>query len=44
MAYKACKKLIQAGLTTGLSDKIDLFFAFGRLTQEEYTELVGLLA
>jgi len=44
MAYLACKKLISAGKTTGLAEKIDLFYAFDRITSEQYTELVSLLS
>ena len=43
MAYKACKQLIEAGKTTGLSAKIDLFFAYDRLTLADYMELMALL-
>ena len=44
MAYKACKTLITAGRTAGLADRIDLFYAFDRITSEQYTELVSLLS
>lgn len=43
MTYKLCKKLIELGRTAGLMDKLDVYFAAGRLTEEEYTELVGML-
>lgn len=41
--YKLCTILINANRTTGLQDKLDVFFANNRLTDEEYTELVGML-
>lgn len=44
MAYALCKKLIALGRTEGLSDKLDVYFAAGRLTAEEYRELMGLLS
>ena len=35
--------MIERGNTTGLSEKIDIFFAAGKLTETEYTELVSML-
>lgn len=43
MTYKLCLKLINAGKTDGLADKIDVYFAAGRLTEEEYAELMSML-
>lgn len=45
MAYKLMKKLIAAGRkTTGeLLNMCDVYYAAGRLTDEEYTELVELI-
>lgn len=43
MAYTLCKKLIALGRTDGLADKLDVYFAAGRLTEAEYKELMGLL-
>ncbi len=43
MTYLLIKKLIESGKTYGLLDKVDVFYACGRLTESEYTELVGLL-
>ena len=44
MLYRTCKRLIERGLTNGLADKLDVLFAAGRLTEEEYKELTELLA
>ena len=42
MTYNLCKKkLIEAGRMD--ANKLDVFYAAGRLTDEEYTELVELL-
>lgn len=38
--YILCARLVTLGLTTGLADKLDVFFALGRLTSEEYTDLM----
>jgi hypothetical protein len=43
MTYKLCKKLIELGRTEGLADKIDVYYAAGRLTTEQYRELMDLL-
>lgn len=41
--YYLCKKLIETGKTSGLLDKLDVFLLANRLTEEQYTELVGML-
>ena len=43
MLYRTLKRLIELGQTEGLGDKLDIFFAAGKLTQAEYTELMALL-
>lgn len=43
MLYRTLKRLIEAGRTDGLEDKIDIFFAAGKLTEEEYQELINML-
>lgn len=43
MTYKLCKKLIDAKRTTGMKDKLDVFYANDRLTADEYTELIGMI-
>lgn len=42
--YNTCKRMITRGQTEGLAEKLDIFFATGRITQAEYTELTELLA
>jgi hypothetical protein len=42
MTYNLCKKLIEAGRMD--ANKLDVFYAAGRLTGEEYTELIGMLS
>ena len=36
--------MIQRGTIDGLAEKIDIFYAAGKLTDGHYTELTGLLA
>ena len=43
MLYRTLKRLIELGRTDGLDTKLDIFFAAGKLTEEEYNELVALL-
>ncbi|MGN0551012.1 MAG: hypothetical protein ACI4I4_04115 [Acutalibacteraceae bacterium] len=43
MTYRLCKRLIEAGRTDNMQNKIDVFFAVGRITQEEYIALTELL-
>lgn len=43
MLYRTLKQLILRGQTDGLSEKIDLFYALGKLTESEYRELIDML-
>lgn len=43
MLYRTIKRLIELGNTEGLGDKIDVFYAAGKLTEEQYTELTNML-
>lgn len=44
MLYKTLKKLKERnGLTDDLKSKIDVFFAVGRITEEQYNELMGVV-
>lgn len=43
MLYRTLKRMIERGQTNGIEPKIDIFFAAGKLTEEEYNELIGML-
>ena len=43
MLYRVLLRLIERGQTEGLVEKIDVFYASGKLTDEEYNNLVELL-
>lgn len=43
MLYRMLKRLIELGRTEGLEERIDVFFAAGKLTEEEYNELIESL-
>lgn len=44
MLYRTLKRLIELGRTDGLIEKIDVFYAAGKLTETEYNELTGMLS
>lgn len=44
MLYRTLKTLIAKGKTDGLAEKIDVFYAVGKLTETEYNELTEMLA
>jgi len=41
MTYKLCLRLVELGKLT--AEMLDVYYAAGRLTGEEYTELIGML-
>ena len=43
MLYRTIKRMIERNQVEGLESKIDIFFAANKLTEEENTELIGLL-
>lgn len=44
MLYRTLKRLIEKGQTDGLGEKLDVFYAAGKITRGEYEELVAMLA
>lgn len=43
MLYRTLKRMIERGNTSGIAEKIDIFFAVDKLTKEEYEELISML-
>lgn len=43
MLYSTCKRMIERGSIEGMSTKLDVFYAAGKLTDDEYKELTELL-
>lgn len=43
MLYRTLKRMIERGQTAGLEEKIDIFFAVGKVAESEYQELIGML-
>lgn len=43
MLYRLISRLINLGQTDGLEHKIDVFYAAGKLSDDEYAALISLL-
>lgn len=43
MLYKVLKRLIERGATDGLAEKVDIFYAAGKITDDQYSELSAML-
>lgn len=43
MLYRTLKRMIERENTEGIAEKIDIFFAAGKLSEAEYTDLVSML-
>ena len=43
MLYRTLKRMIERGQINGLADKLDVFYAMGRITEAEYKELTEML-
>lgn len=44
MLYRVLMRMIERGNTEGLEEKLDIFFAAGKLSEEEYMSLTGAMA
>lgn len=44
MLKRTCKRMIERGSIEGLGNKLDVFYAASKLTDDEYKELTELLA
>ena len=44
MLYRTLKRMIERGNTDGMEAKLDVFYAADKITQEQYNELIGMLA
>lgn len=43
MLYRTLLRMIERGQTEGLAEKIDALWVAGKLTDDEYYELTGLM-
>lgn len=44
MLFKVLKRLATKGATEGLAEKIDVFYAAGKLSKKEYDKLIELIS
>lgn len=44
MLYQVMKRLIDRGQIEGMEIKLDVFYAAGKITEEQYTELTEMLS
>ncbi len=43
MLYRTLRRMVERGNTAELEEKIDVFFAAGKLTADEYSALIEML-
>ena len=43
MLYRVLKRMIERGQTEGMQEKLDVFYATDKITEEQYKELTGML-
>lgn len=43
MLYRTLMRMIERSQTEGLEEKIDVFYAAGKLTEKEYNDLISAL-
>lgn len=44
MLYRTLKRMIERGQTEGIEAKLDFFYAAGKISEAEYSELIGMLS
>lgn len=42
--YRTLKRMIERGQTEGMAEKLDVFYAADKITEEQYTELTEMLS
>ena len=43
MLFRTIKRLIEMGMTDGIEEKIDVFYAAGKIDSVQYNELISML-
>ena len=43
MLYRVLKRMIERGQIDGMAEKLDVFYATGKITDAQYTELTKML-
>ena len=44
MLYRTLMRMIERGQIDGIENKLDIFYAAGKISEAEYSELVGMLS
>ena len=44
MLYRTLKRMIERGQTDVIESKLDIFYAAGKISEAEYSELIGMLS
>ena len=44
MLYRTLKRMIERGQTDCIETKLDIFYAAGKISEAEYSELIGMLS
>ena len=44
MLYRTLKRMIERGQTDGIETKLDISYAAGKISEAEYSELIGMLS
>ena len=44
MLYRTLKRMIERGQTDGIETTLDIFYAAGKISEAEYSELIGMLS
>lgn len=44
MLYRTLKRMIERGQTDGIESKLDIFYAAGKISEAEYSELIVMLS
>ena len=43
MLYRVLKRMIERGQIDGMAEKLDVFYATGKITEAQYTDLTQML-
>lgn len=43
MLYRTLRRLIERGQSSGMAEKLDVFYAADKITAEQYAELTAML-
>ena len=44
MLYRTLKRMMERGQTDGIESKLDIFYAAGKISEAEHSELIGILS